>query len=41
MIYDSLLSRVRLRERMAQTSNIEIMFSLEVRYLFHLDFYPV
>ena len=41
MIYDSLLSRVRLRERMAQTSNIEIMFSPEVRYLSHLGFYPL
>jgi hypothetical protein len=41
VIYDTLLSRVRLRERIAKTSNIEIMFSPEVRYLSHLGFYPV
>ncbi|KAI0253236.1 hypothetical protein BJV78DRAFT_222066 [Lactifluus subvellereus] len=40
VIFDTLLSRVRLRERMANTTHIEIMFSQEVRYLSHLDFYP-
>ena len=40
MIYDTLLSRIQLRKRMADTTHFEIVFSPEVR-LSHLNFCPV
>lgn len=36
MIYDTLLSRVQLRERVAQVLNADVVLSSQVRYLFHL-----